>query len=165
MADRNAIARDKLMDEIALKKQQKAMREFAQALSTGQAAMLDRFGVQVTKDNLIMYHQPYDLVFVVEDVIPILDPRMPPGLVHVKLSCTTDLQIAVNQRSMTVIACGQRENAETSVLTPPAGEVGAAPPSEEAPPGALDETPEAIADRLAALRGAEDPPDGGTGDQ
>lgn len=101
--DRNQQARDQF--QLA---QQRAA--FARALSSGQVKILDRFANPIEKGSLVMWRTPFDLVWEVKDVVPVLDPNMPVGIVRYILECAVpvDLNPQVPQMAMTV--CG-RQNA------------------------------------------------------
>lgn len=83
------------------------MQRFAGAVNSGKASMLDRFGSPILKGNLIIWRPPFDLIFKVVSVVPILDPRMPAGMVRLTVESTVPLDGMVNQPYMQAVIVGQ----------------------------------------------------------
>ena len=108
-------------DEV-LKQQQIAegQRQFAAALASGdQRAMpKDRFGVAIAPGRLLLYRPPQDLIFKVVDVAPVLDPRMRPGLVTIKLLCEVPITVGVQGPIANAICIGTHEAPEPQEVDP-----------------------------------------------
>lgn len=138
--DRNA----KALDEF---KQAKARQQFAQALAAGTTAPLDRFANPIKAGSLMLWHLPHDMVWEVKDVSPVLDPRVPPGVVRLKLECILPCDVVAGNVNIGMVVVG-RQNApghaqlDTSVMTEQSAEVapdgnveGQTPDSEPEPEG------------------------------
>ena len=133
--DRNEQARQ----EFALAQQRRA---FAQAVTSGQAAVLDRLAQPVAKGALVLWRPPHDLIYEVVDVAPVLDPRQPPGLVQLTLMSTAPVTFYAGQPAMSLVVIGQQHAEGHAELTTPSGARA------ENPAAALAETA-AVADEEA----------------
>ncbi len=118
MQDRNEVARIEF-----------AKRKVQQDLASGRAAPLDRFAAPIRKGSLVMWTPPYPLVFQVDEVTSVLDPRAPAGLVQVNLSVTVPAQLAIGQPAMSMVVVGSTDGRAHSALVTPDG---ASPRPEEA---------------------------------
>jgi hypothetical protein len=128
--DRNQQARD----EFAKKQQVARMqREFAAAVSSGKAAVVDRFGHRVEPGMHILLHPPYDYVYTVVDAAPVLDPKIPPGYVRLTVRTELNMVLPVNDPQMMMIVVGS----VVGEAGEGAGTQGAATP----PPDPIDPPP------------------------
>ena len=74
-----------------------ARRQFAQSVARGQLGAMDRFGQPIEAGDQLMVRTPFDLVFTVVTVNPLLDPRAPAGLMDVVCTVTFPLRIPAGQ--------------------------------------------------------------------
>jgi hypothetical protein len=110
MTDRNEQAR-----------QDFARRKAAAEMAAGRAAPLDRLGAPIQVGSLVLWHPPYDLVYQVDSITPVLDPRAPAGLVQMNLSIKVPIQAALNQVATSMIVVGFTDGAAHSQLITPDG--------------------------------------------
>ena len=129
--DRNQQARDQFKQGQQQREAAKLQQEFARALSAGQAGVLDRFGQKIEPGTLLLFHPPYDYVYTVVDVAPVLAPNVPPGYVRLTLELKMQATVPVNQPQMTMVSVGKQEAPETAnasdvvtPIAPPPTEVG-----------------------------------------
>ncbi len=87
-------------------------RQFAQAVARGQAGALDRMGQQIEAGDKILLHTEVDLIFDVVSVNPVLDPRVPPGVMEVAVTVTFPLQIPAGRPFPKVVIIARRQPAE-----------------------------------------------------
>lgn len=126
------------MNEHRVKQQQmqEASRQFLRALSAGQAGAPDRFGKMIQPGNQVLYRTPFDLIFTVVSVTPVLDPNSPPGLLDVTLSVTFPLRVPANRVNPNAVIVQEgtppQANAEVQPDAPP---VGDDPPADDPPAG------------------------------
>lgn len=112
---------------------------FARAVgaSIPQAMPLDRFGNGITPGGNVMYRPEVDLVFHVADVKPIMDPKVPPGMVGVRLTADFQLMVPFGQPLARMIAIGGQQQ-----MPAPSGDQPAtAPPPDGEAPAVPTETP------------------------
>lgn len=90
---------------------QLAAERFKQQLVSGQAAVLDRFGIPIRENDLIVWKPPHDLIFrvVKSEALVSLDPRqpVPPGMIQ--LTVVVDpfaMNLIGNNPQMAIIHCG-----------------------------------------------------------
>lgn len=76
---------------------QAASRQFLNALSAGQAGARDRFNNIIEPGQKLLYKTPFDLMFEVVAVAPVLDPNVPPGMMDVTLAVRFPLRVMANQ--------------------------------------------------------------------
>jgi hypothetical protein len=76
---------------------QKASRAFLQALSAGQVSAVDRFGLKIEPGSKLLYHGAVDVVYDVVSVNPVLDPRVPPGILEIMVTVTFPIRTQANQ--------------------------------------------------------------------
>lgn len=96
--------------------QQGRLAEQARAMAVT-APPIDRFGVPLTPKDLVLYRPPMDLIFRVEDVKPVVDPRAPPGMVTLVLSVVTTVHVPAGQPQINMVVVGV---AEEQPADPPA---------------------------------------------
>lgn len=77
--------------------QETAHRRFIQALSAGQVGAYDRLQQPIQVGVKVLWSPPYDLIYDVTSVAPVLDPGAPAGLMNVTLTVTATVQMAANQ--------------------------------------------------------------------
>lgn len=112
-------------------------RRFLSALSAGQAGARDRFNNIIEGGQKLLYKTPYDLIFDVVSVAPVLDPQAPPGMMDVMLTVTFPLRVMANQANPGAVivakaqpqeqpASGQAQEAEdhSSNDAPPTTSIG-----------------------------------------
>lgn len=112
--------------------------EMRAALASGKAAPIDRFAAPIRKGSLVMWHPPFDLVYQVDDVVPVLDPRVQAGVVQMTLSITIPVQAVVGQPAMGMVVVGSTDGKAHSALVTPDG---ASPQHEDPkpePPATID---------------------------
>lgn len=109
--DRNHQAKNEFAQQQHLAK---LRRDFAAAIATGQAKCLDRFSQPLETGCLVVWKTPEDLVWLVKDVKPLLDPKQPPGLVEMTLTLTVPVLFRVNEPITPMIRVGQ----QTPVVEP-----------------------------------------------
>jgi hypothetical protein len=107
-----------------------ARRQFAQQAEDGQITARDRFGRVIAPGALVLWTPPYPLIYEVLNVTPLLDPRVPPGLVQIVLTATAPLNVAANQAQIGLVVVGRQRDGHAEVSLPE-GPEPAAP--EEAP--------------------------------
>lgn len=138
--DRNEAARQRFASESQKREAQRLQQEFARAISTGQAGVLDRFGQKIEPGALVLFHPPYDYVYTVTDIAPVLAPNVPPGMVRVTLELHMAAMVPVNQPQMTMVCVGTQQAQETGspvvsspapIQPPPTDEVSDVEPSPE----------------------------------
>jgi len=145
---------------------QKAQQQFLQALSAGQVHAVDRFGMPITAGAKVLHSGQIDLVFDVISVAPILDPKVPPGMLNVTVTVTFPMQVRANMINPTLIRLPHLEQVMKPQEPEPAGEDAGAekPPNNEAHEelvgdalGAGDEAP-AAGPRLVLTDRPDDEP-------
>lgn len=102
-------------------------QNFAAALSAGarNAQPIDRVGVAIKKDMIVMYRPPQDIFFRVLDVKPVLDPRYPPGLVNVIVGVEFPITLRAGQPQPNMIVIGgPRPDGSPTATEPPADDPG-----------------------------------------
>lgn len=107
---------------------QKATQQFLRALSAGQVHAIDRFGLPIEAGSKVEFHGSLDLVFDVVGVAPILDPKVPPGMLNVTLTVTFPMQLRANQITPTLIRLPHLEQQAPQAVV----EGGEKPPNNEA---------------------------------
>lgn len=116
--------------------QAQARQAFAQALSAGDPHALprDRFGVAIRPGMKVLYRPNVDMIFDVVDVRPVLDPRLPPGVVTIVLQAAAPVSVRIGQPviNMIVIATDAPKDGAEADPAPPVGEP--APPEEPVAP-------------------------------
>jgi len=148
MADRNERARQEFASKQKQQQAAKVMQQFARDLAQGVTGVVDRFGAKVVDGSYIVYAPPYDLIFEVVKLVPVLDLAAPPGMVRLTLRCETTVDLFVGQRSMTMIKCGEKAQDGVAEIQPP-GSV---------PPAGPSTTPLLLADDAAAMTPPDDEP-------
>jgi hypothetical protein len=142
--------------EEVLKQQQirQAQASFAQGVSNGQITIVDRFGHKLRQGDVVLLSTPMPPMYQIADIQPVLDPRLPAGVVRVVLVAQDDqlLRPGVPIPSLVflaeVTAAFQKQVASGTpsgeAAPPPEGSDGLTPPasSDEPPSGAPEgETP------------------------
>jgi len=113
--DRNQRARDQFAAQQEITKMR---QQFAAAVASGQAKVLDRFSVPIEAGSLVVWKCPQDWVWAVTDVKPMLDPRQAPGLVEITFTATVPAVCRVNSPIVEMIHVGkQGTGSESSQLT------------------------------------------------
>ncbi len=109
----------------------RASKQFLQALSAGQVSPLDRFQNPIRMGDKVLYKTPYDLIFTVQAITPVLNPNVPPGLMDVILTVTVPLRVAANQPNPNAVIVQQQEQTQASgpVSLPTSDPEGDAEPS------------------------------------
>lgn len=140
--DRNQQARDQFRSRQQQAEAQKLMQQFAQAAASGQVAVVDRFGNKIDVGSFILFHPPYDYVYTVVDVAPVLAPNMPPGYMRLSLELQITATVQVNQPQMTMIVVGKRDEAQAQQVgdepPPPAPAPIQPPPVDDEPKEPID---------------------------
>ena len=168
MVDRNQAARERAHAQRMFNQD---LQRFVRLLNEGKTGLLDRFNVQVQPGDLVLYQPDWQQVYDVIDIAPEMDPQHPVGTLTMKLRCTIDVKFIAGHRSMTIIKCGRRPEADETQKTPapllaspgsqpPAAETGgdteaAASEASAAPPSHVT-TPEDAPDYVGD-RGSEEP--------
>lgn len=93
-------------------------RQFAQAFASGSIKAIDRIGQPIETGALVMYRPPFDLIYEVHDVKPVLDPRQPVGVVQAVLSCSVPVLLQVNTPVMAMIRVGTQQAPGQASLDP-----------------------------------------------
>lgn len=78
----------------------RARRQFQQMVALGQIGARDRFGNMIETGDQMMVRLPFDLVYQVVAVNPVLDPNQPPGLMDLVCTVTFPLRIRVGEPYM-----------------------------------------------------------------
>lgn len=115
------MGRDADLKQMEMAKQR---QQFAAAVAANQVVPRDRFGVPITAGRLVMYRPNADMVFQVADVSPVVDPRMPTGMVTVMLTIQAPITIPVGKPIINMIVIGTQAlptdaPAETPPVDPP----------------------------------------------
>lgn len=81
---------------------------FARAVASGvpQAMPMDRFGNAIQPGQHALYDPEVSLVFRIADLKPILDPKMPPGMVAMRLTADFTISVPFGQPLARLIAIG-----------------------------------------------------------
>ena len=98
---------------------QAAQKQFLNALSAGQAGALDRFARPLLVGQKVLYHPPFDLIFKVDAIAPVLDPKAQPGLMAVTLSVTFPLHMIANRPEVGMVIVGQVDLDDPPAPDPP----------------------------------------------
>ena len=126
--DRNQRARDQFAQQQEVAKMR---RQFAQAVAAGQVKVIDRFSKAIEVGSLVVWSLPHDFVWLVQDIKPVLDPNVQPGLVAVTLTATApDSLCRVNSPITEMIVVGKQPKDGQPALTP----IGEAPTTEDLQP-------------------------------
>lgn len=99
--------------ERAQKEHAQNLRNFAVAFGRGQARALDRFGNDIRDGDQLMVRFQVDPVVSVVSVNPVLDPKVPAGLIDVMCTVTFPLRVPAGQMYQGCNIVARR--AETSV--------------------------------------------------
>lgn len=129
-----------------------ARQSFAAAVSSGDPMALprDRFAVAIKPGMKVLYRPNVDMIFDVVDVRPVLDPRLPPGVVTVVLQGAAPVSVRVGQPVVNMIVIATDAPKDGAGLEP----TGEAPPADPpAEPSAPAEAPESPALRLVTADG------------
>ena len=126
--DRNQAARDKFAQA---QQQRQAMQQFAQAVASGATGVIDRFGNRIEPGSSILFKPPFDYIYKVESISPVLEPGAPAGLVRMRLTIDVPVAVPVNQQQMNMIV----------VSSPKGGEQPQAPAAEPQAPATADALP------------------------
>ena len=138
--DRNFVARKQFEEQQRLKAHNKSLRE---AMQAGQIPVVDRIGQAIEVGALIIWHPPFDLVFEVKEITPIMDPNVRPGAVRLIVECRTDMSLLAGQPQMGMIRIGTQRAPGHAELDPVVG----APAEEETTPpveDSVENEPEAV---------------------
>jgi len=128
--DRNEAARLQFKQQQAMCQ---AQQQFRQALAAGTVTLIDRIGQPVKEGDLVIYHPPWDFVYEIAEIKPILDPRVAPGNVEVTLTCRAPVHFTVGPPIMTMIRVGhQHEPGHASLDEVQQAAPAAAAPATEA---------------------------------
>lgn len=112
MTDRNQRARE----EFQLAAQRRA---FAQAVATGQTGAYDRIGAKIEPGDLVVWSPPPDiLLYLVKDVVPVLEPNAPPGLMRVTLTLEAPINIRAGIRGTNMLVVGRQDADGTARIDP-----------------------------------------------
>ena len=101
--DRNFVARQRFAEQQRLKKQNAAVR---QAVQQGQFPVIDRIGQAIAVGDLFVWKPPFDMVYEVKELAPILDPSVQPGAMRLIVECRTEMKILAGQPQMGMIRVG-----------------------------------------------------------
>ena len=113
--DRNQRARDQFAQQQEVAKMR---RQFAQAVAAGQVKVIDRFSNPIEVGSLVVWSLPHDFVWLVQDIKPVLDPNVQPGLVAVTLTATApDSLCRVNSPITEMIVVGRQPTDGAPALT------------------------------------------------
>lgn len=127
--DRNQQARERFAQTQREREAARIMQEFARAVSSGSAGAIDRFGQRIEIGSRVLFKPPFDYIYDVVDVAPVLAPGAPAGLVRLRMTLTADVTVPVNQQQMGMCVVGEVEAQKTADAQEPA-----APPQEPASP-------------------------------
>lgn len=140
--DRNKTAVGNFEQQQALKR---AREQFNQAIQAGQAAIYDNIGCRIEPGQLVMFAPPPNVWrWLVADVQPILDPRLPPGLLTLTLQVVVPMQVQMGTKVGNLLVVGEQEAAK--------------PPQDEPAPAAEPEPEPAHPQDASMLRLVEDQP-------
>jgi hypothetical protein len=78
----------------------RARRQFQQMVALGQIGARDRFGNPIETGDQMMVRLPFDLVYQVVAVNPVMDPREPPGLMDLVCTVTFPLRMRAGEAYM-----------------------------------------------------------------
>ncbi len=108
-------------------------RKFLNALSAGQAGAIDRLSRTIKPGQKLLFHPPYDLIFDVQAVNPVLDPSAPPGLMVLTLSVVMPVQLQANSPNPTMVIVAEA-GAMAQATDPPSDPPPQDPPPADPPP-------------------------------
>jgi len=137
-----------------------SMQDFARLVAAEEFTALDRLGNKIIKGSLVAYRTPFDTIFTVMDIAPVMDPRAPVPMVRLTLSAAFPITCRVNQSEMPLIWCGQMMTPEQEAILSNNGQGETSDPrnaTAQAAGGAVDGAP---ADPTAGAAAAGQPIDG-----
>jgi hypothetical protein len=91
---------------------QRQQRQFLQALSSGQVHAVDRFRNKIEAGQKILFRPPYDLIFEVVSVTPLLDPNAPAGMITLHLAVQVPVHVQANVENPQLIIVGGAPHAQ-----------------------------------------------------
>lgn len=119
-----------------------ARRQFAQAVAQGRTGAIDRFGQRIQVGDQLMLRLDVDHVYSVTDVRPVLDPKLPPGLIDVLCTITFPLRL---EAGLPYAKCNVVARRLEGELPGPEGQNGSGPedpkPAADAVTPPIDEPP------------------------
>ena len=100
MADRNERARQQFAESRARKQAERAAADLLQ--QAGGPVVLDRLGARLIVGGAVLMHMPIDPVGIVQALTPVVDPRLPPGMIAVSflIQQTLTVQVGVLQQGL-----------------------------------------------------------------
>ena len=100
MADRNERARQQFAESRARKQAERAAADLLQ--QAGGPVVLDRLGNRLVVGGAVLMHMPIDPVGIVQALTPVVDPRLPPGMIAVSflIQQTLTVQVGVLQQGL-----------------------------------------------------------------
>src|SRR5262245_7665100 len=134
--DRNERARQEHMSGQA----RAARKAFEQAYAGGTVHVKDRHNRNMRVGDLVEFTPDRPLVFQVDQMTPVLDPRMPPGLIHVVMSCTVPITWEHGVPGKDILIIGHSEGGHASLDSSdrPADAADTVPPVADQPLQPID---------------------------
>lgn len=88
------------------------------AVQTGRTGLLDRFGRRLQVGSGVLFDPPSTLLFLIDDIQPSIDPKMPPGMMQLTLSCTAGGAYQAGMPIDRITAVGIREGNVVAMYGP-----------------------------------------------
>jgi hypothetical protein len=123
--DRNQQARMKDEARRATLQQKQAFDRFRGDLQLGVTGLVDRFGNRCQSGDSVLWRVPatHDLAWTIQDIVPVLDPTKPVGVMRVKLVCEVPAEFLAGIPSVSMIRVGVQppQAADAPAKTPEPG--------------------------------------------
>lgn len=118
--DRNQQARMKEEARRATVQQKQAFDRFRGDLQLGVTGLVDRFGNRCAAGDSVLWRVPqtHDLAWTIQDIVPVLDPTKPVGVMRVKLVCEVPAEFLAGMPSVSMIRVGVQAPADAPAKTP-----------------------------------------------
>jgi hypothetical protein len=112
----------------------KAREQFMQAVQAGQAALFDAVGHRLAPGQLVIFTPPPNVWrWLIADVVPVVDPNVPPGVMRVMLKLDVPLNVQAGQQISNMLVVGEQEQEQAQLEPEPAVDETAMPPVVDGP--------------------------------
>jgi hypothetical protein len=103
--DRNQQARMKEESRRASLQHKQAFDRFTGDLQLGRTGLVDRFGNRCQAGDSVLWRVPqtHDLAWTIKDIVPVLDPTKPVGVMRVKMVCEVPAEFLAGVPSVSMI--------------------------------------------------------------
>jgi hypothetical protein len=78
-------------------------KQFVAAVSRGEVGVLDRFGNKVDPGDKVVWHPPYDPVWDVVAIQPVLEQGAQPGAMQITFGCTVPMNLFAGMATMSMM--------------------------------------------------------------